>query len=51
MARYLKCLKKHGGENDDECRMISKGYLQCRMDQYVLCIFPLDTCQRLYWVD
>lgn len=31
---YLKCLKANGG-NNGHCRLESKGYLQCRMDQYV----------------
>ncbi len=33
MATYLKCLKKVGGVNDNECRDIAKSYLGCRMDR------------------
>jgi len=36
MASYLTCLKKAKGVNVDDCRMLSKAYLQCRMDRYVL---------------
>ena len=35
MTDYLACLKKVRGTNDDECRMLAKAYLQCRMDQWV----------------
>lgn len=35
MKDYLACLKKVRGTNDQECRMLAKAYLQCRMDQYV----------------
>ena len=34
MMGYLKCLKLNQG-NNGFCRMESKGYLQCRMDQSV----------------
>lgn len=36
MASYLTCLKKAKGVNVDDCRMLSKAYLQCRMDKYVM---------------
>jgi len=36
MASYLTCLKKAKGVNVDDCRMLSKAYLQCRMDRYVM---------------
>jgi hypothetical protein len=32
MMGYLKCLKLNGG-NNGECRLESKKYLECRMDQ------------------
>ena len=35
MKRYLACLRGHRGINDDECRLLSRAYLQCRMDRYV----------------
>jgi hypothetical protein len=41
MASYLRCLKSHRGSNDPECRNLSKSYLSCRMDRYVLLIFRL----------
>jgi len=41
MASYLTCLKKAKGVNVDDCRMLSKAYLQCRMDRYV-CAPPLQ---------
>ena len=33
MVDYLACLKHVRGSNDPECRMLSKAYLECRMDQ------------------
>ena len=33
MKNYLKCLRAHRGVNDDECRELSQGYLQCRMEK------------------
>ncbi|KAF2094879.1 hypothetical protein NA57DRAFT_45613 [Rhizodiscina lignyota] len=36
MAQYLKCIRSHRGENDEECRLLSKGYLQCRMDRNLM---------------
>ena len=47
MTSYLRCLRSHRGTNGSECRMLSKSYLQCRMDQcvptYILNVklFPL----------
>lgn len=35
MTQYLRCIRAHKGTNDDECRQISKAYLQCRMERYV----------------
>ncbi len=34
MSSYLSCLRQHRGVNENECRMLSKSYLQCRMDRY-----------------
>lgn len=39
MKAYLRCLRAHRGVNDDECRMLSKSYLVCRMERYVFTIF------------
>lgn len=33
MKQYLRCLRAHRGVNDDECRMLSKNYLVCRMER------------------
>lgn len=35
MMSYLGCIKKVRGVNEDECRMLAKSYLTCRMDRYV----------------
>lgn len=34
MTRYLSCIKKVKGVNDEECRNLAKSYLACRMDRY-----------------
>ncbi|KAI9655383.1 MAG: Cytochrome c oxidase assembly protein cox19 [Bathelium mastoideum] len=36
MQSYLRCLRAHRGTNDNECRMLSKQYLQCRMDRNLM---------------
>lgn len=36
MTRYLGCIKAHRGTNDDECRLLSKAYLQCRMERNLM---------------
>ena len=36
MVNYLACLKRVRGHNDPACRDISKSYLKCRMDKYVV---------------
>lgn len=36
MQSYLNCIKKVKGVNEDECRMLAKSYLGCRMDRWVL---------------
>jgi cytochrome c oxidase assembly protein subunit 19 len=33
MMSYLSCMKKVKGVNEDECRMLAKSYLACRMDR------------------
>ncbi|QGI58413.1 hypothetical protein CEK26_000538 [Fusarium fujikuroi] len=33
MAKYLSCMKKVRGLNDEECRDLAKAYLSCRMDR------------------
>jgi cytochrome c oxidase assembly protein subunit 19 len=35
MNKYLACIKRVKGKNDEECRGIAKTYLGCRMDRYV----------------
>jgi hypothetical protein len=32
---YLSCIKKVKGVNEDQCRMLAKSYLTCRMDRCV----------------
>ncbi|KAH6845179.1 hypothetical protein B0I37DRAFT_312648, partial [Chaetomium sp. MPI-CAGE-AT-0009] len=36
MMSYLNCMKKVKGMNDDECRMLAKSYLGCRMDHNLM---------------
>lgn len=36
MKQYLRCLRAHRGVNDDECRMLSKSYLVCRMERNLM---------------
>ena len=48
MTAYLKCIKSAKGINKDECRMISKGYLQCRMDRNLMAV---DEMKNLGFVD
>lgn len=33
MKKYLECIKKVRGVNEDECRLLAKSYLACRMDR------------------
>ena len=41
MMSYLSCIKKVKGVNEDECRMLAKSYLTCRMDRWVIHEFPV----------
>ncbi|KAK4991812.1 Cytochrome c oxidase assembly protein cox19 [Elasticomyces elasticus] len=36
MLAYLRCLKAKRGVNENECRMLSKEYLQCRMERNLM---------------
>ncbi|GAW20202.1 hypothetical protein ANO14919_096990 [Xylariales sp. No.14919] len=36
MTRYLSCIKKVKGLNDEECRNLAKSYLGCRMDRNLM---------------
>ncbi|KAF2963251.1 hypothetical protein GQX73_g10326 [Xylaria multiplex] len=36
MTRYLSCIKKVKGLNDEECRNLAKSYLACRMDRNLM---------------
>ncbi|KAK7511482.1 hypothetical protein IWZ03DRAFT_426384 [Phyllosticta citriasiana] len=36
MGQYMRCLKIHRGTNDQECRLLAKSYLQCRMDHNLM---------------
>ena len=47
MTRYLSCIKKVKGVNDDECRNLAKSYLACRMDRYEISLCSLLKSIRL----
>ena len=36
IAGYLRCLRRLRGTNDQECRMMAKEYLKCRMDHNLM---------------
>ena len=36
IADYLRCLRRVRGTNDEECRMMAKNYLKCRMDHNLM---------------
>ncbi|KAI9735158.1 MAG: Cytochrome c oxidase assembly protein cox19 [Cirrosporium novae-zelandiae] len=36
MADYLRCLRRVRGINDEECRLLAKGYLKCRMERNLM---------------
>ncbi|KAK4130410.1 hypothetical protein BT67DRAFT_391065 [Trichocladium antarcticum] len=36
MKSYLECIKKVRGVNKDECRLLAKSYLACRMDHNLM---------------
>ncbi|KAL2269919.1 hypothetical protein VTJ83DRAFT_2103 [Remersonia thermophila] len=36
MMSYLGCLKKVKGVNENECRLLAKSYLACRMDRNLM---------------
>ncbi|EFW19151.1 Cytochrome c oxidase assembly protein cox19 [Coccidioides posadasii str. Silveira] len=36
IASYLHCLKSVGGVNDERCRKLAKGYLNCRMENNLM---------------
>ena len=36
IAGYLRCLRRVNGKNDDDCRMIAKEYLSCRMEHNLM---------------
>jgi len=36
MTRYLKCIKRARGVNEDECRNVAKSYLACRMERNLM---------------
>ncbi|KAI1107671.1 hypothetical protein F4804DRAFT_296732 [Jackrogersella minutella] len=36
MTKYLSCIKKVRGMNDEECRNLAKSYLSCRMDRNLM---------------
>ena len=63
MTKYLDCLKKVKGVNENECRNVAKSYLACRMDRYdrlsqfpcaspshSLSLLPANTRSSVGWV-
>lgn len=36
IAGYLRCLRRVKGKNDQECRLMAKEYLKCRMDHNLM---------------
>ncbi|KAL2171906.1 hypothetical protein VTG60DRAFT_1293 [Thermothelomyces hinnuleus] len=36
MMSYLDCIKKVKGVNEEQCRMLAKSYLACRMDRNLM---------------
>ncbi|KAI0391616.1 putative cytochrome c oxidase assembly protein Cox19 [Xylariaceae sp. FL0594] len=36
MVKYLSCIKKVKGMNDEVCRSLAKEYLTCRMDRNLM---------------
>lgn len=38
MTSYLSCIKRTRGINQDDCRQLSKAYLQCRMDKNLMAV-------------
>ena len=36
VADYLRCLRRVRGTNDQECRMMAKAYLKCRMENNLM---------------
>ena len=50
ISSYLKCLKSKRGVNDEDCRMVAKDYLGCRMEKYVS-HFRASVGVSLVWLD
>lgn len=36
ISGYLRCLRHEGGTNSENCRMLAKQYLKCRMDHNLM---------------
>lgn len=36
IAGYLRCLRRARGTNDQECRLMAKEYLKCRMENNLM---------------
>ena len=54
MMKYLDCMKRVKGVNENECRMLAKSYLSCRMERWVTpwryhapALVPGPLCQKL----
>lgn len=48
MTTYLRCIRARRGEPGPECRELSRGYLQCRMDNGLMAV---DEMRNLGFVD
>lgn len=48
MKQYLKCIRSAKGVNSEECRRLSQGYLQCRMDRNLMAV---DSMRNLGFSD
>lgn len=48
MKQYLACIKSARGVNSEECRRLSQGYLQCRMDRNLMAV---DSMRNLGFED
>lgn len=48
MKEYLRCIKRARGINSEECRLLSKGYLECRMDRELM---ARDSTKNLGFAD
>lgn len=36
ISGYIRCLKRAGGTNNNDCRLMAKDYLKCRMEHNLM---------------